>query len=74
MKIKTRFLTQDSAQIDPISLRIRGFSFCEFKDNFWHSRIDFSLFFERNLTFKHSLDVEVDLEAKGIKRFDDCGV
>ena len=61
--------TQDSTRIDSIAHRIRGFLFCEFEDNRWHSRIDFSIFSQQNLTFKHSLDREVSLEAKLSKRF-----
>ena len=29
---------------------------------------------KQNSTFKHSLDVEIDLEAKGSKRLKNCGV
>ena len=64
IRIKTWFLTKDSTRIDPISRRIKGFLFREFKDNCWYSRIDFSLFSQQNLTFKQSLDVEIYLEAK----------
>ena len=72
--MKTQFLTQDNAWVDPISCRINGYSFCEFEDNPWHSRIDFSLFSQRNITFKYSVDTKIDLEAIGSKRFKDCGV
>ena len=41
---KTRILTRDSARIDPIDCRIKGFSFREFKDDRRDRRIDFSLF------------------------------
>ena len=40
-----------------------GFSFCEFKDDHWCSRINFSLFSQQNLTFKHSSDVKMILEV-----------
>ena len=72
--MKTQCLTQDSAQIDPIARRIRGFSFHKFEDDRWCSRIDSSLFYQQNLTFQHSSDAEMSLEAKGSKRFKDCGV
>ena len=72
--MKTWFLTQDSARIDPITRRIRGFSSHKFKDDRWRSRIDFSLLSQRNLTFKLSSDVKMSLEAKGSKRFKNCGV
>ena len=62
--MKTLFLNQDSIQIDPISHRIKGFSFHKFEDDRWHSIISFSLFSQSNLTFKHSLDVKINLEAK----------
>ena len=62
---------EDSARIDSISRGIKGFSFYEFEDNHWHSRTDFSLFSQQNLTFKHSFDAEIDLEVKD--RFKDCG-
>ena len=74
IRSKTRFLTQDSARIDPISFRIKGFSFRKFEDDRWHLRINFSLFSQRNLTFKHSVGAEIDLEAIGSKRLKDCGV
>ena len=60
--MKTRFLTQDSAQIDLISCQIKGYSFHEFEDDRWHSRIDFSLFSQWNLIFKNSSDAEISLE------------
>ena len=72
--MKTRFKTHDNAQIDPISHRIKGFSFHAFKVDHWHSRINFFLFSQQTLTFKHSLEVEIDIEAKGSKRVKDCGV
>ena len=72
--MKTQYIIQDSAWIDPISYRIKGLSFCEFKDDHWHSRINFSLFSQWNLTFEHSLDREIDLEVKGSNRFKDGGV
>ena len=53
---------------------IKGFLFCDFVDKIWHSRGDFSLFFRRNLDFKHSLNVEIDLEEDEIKRFKDYDV
>ena len=42
--MKTQFLTQDSIRIDQIAPQIRGFSFREFEDDRWRSRIDLSLF------------------------------
>ena len=74
IRIKTQFLTKDSAQIHPISHKIICFSFRKFEDGRWRSRIDFSLFSLLNFTFKHSLDVKMSLEVKGSKRFKDCGV
>ena len=68
---KIRIPTRDSARNDPIDCQIKGFLFCNFEDECRHSRIDFSLFSPRNLTFKHSVDVEIDLEAKESKRFKD---
>ena len=74
IRTKTRFVTQDSARIDLIVRRSKGFSFCEFEDDHWCSKIDFSLFSQQNLSFKCSSDVEMSLEAKGRKRFKNCGV
>ena len=74
IRIKTLFLTQDSTRIDPISIWIKGYSYREFEENCWHLRIGFSLFSQRNLTFKHSVYAEIDLEAIGNKRFKGCGV
>ena len=71
---KTLMLTQDSARIDPIARRIKGFSFSEFEDDCQHSRRDFSLFSQWNLTFKHSIDVEINLEDKESKKFKDWDV
>ena len=68
---KTQTLTQDSARIDPIAHRIKGFSFRKFEDDRQHSRSDFPLFSQRNLTFKHSLDMEEYLEDEEGKRFKD---
>ena len=42
IKMKTRNLTQSGARNDPINRRIHGFSFCDFKDENWRSRCDFS--------------------------------
>ena len=71
---KTQILTRDSAQINPINRQIKGFSFLEFEDYRWHPRINFSLFSQQIITIKHSSDVEMSLEAKGIKRFKDWDV
>ena len=57
--MKAQFLTQDSARINLISHRIKGFLS--------------SIFFQQNLTFKHSYDAEMSLEVKGSKRFKDRG-
>ena len=40
---KTRILTQDSTRNDPMDHRIKGFLFCNFEDDCWHSRNEFSL-------------------------------
>ena len=69
IKRKTRILTQDSAQIDLIVQRTKGYSFGDFEDNRRHLRSNFSLFSQQNLTFKYSLDKEIDLEAQGSKKF-----
>ena len=53
--MKKGILTQDSARIDPIDHQIKDFSFHEFEDDRRHSRIDFSLLSQWNLSFKHSL-------------------
>ena len=68
---KIWILTWDSARID---CRIKGFSFFYFEDDRRHLRKDFSLFYTWNLTFKHSLDAEIDLEEKERKRFKDGDV
>ena len=72
--MKTKFLAQDSTWIDPMSRSIKAFSIREFEENHWRSRLYFSLFYQWNLTLKHSLDVEMSLEAKESKRFKDFGV
>ena len=64
---KNTISKRDSAQIDPISRRIKGYSYREFEDDHWHSIIDFSIFSQRNLTFIHSMDVKMDLEVIGRK-------
>ena len=69
IKRKTHNLTWNSAQNDPINFRIKGFSFHDFEDEFRHSRWDFSLFSERNLTFKHFLDTKINQEEEERKRF-----
>ena len=74
IRTKTRFLTQDNAQIDPIFGRIKGYSYREFEDDCWHSIINFYLFSRRNLTFKNSMDAEIDLEVIESKRFKNCDV
>ena len=73
IKRKTHNLTRDSARNDPIGRQIKGFSFCDFKDDRQHLRGKFSLFFRKNLTFNHSLDVEMSLEKEN-KRFKDWDV
>ena len=65
---------RDSARIDPIDHRIKKISFRKFVEDRRHSRINFSLFSHQNLTFKHSLDMKIDLEAKESKRFKDLDV
>ena len=69
--MKTQILTRDSARNDPIDRRIKGFLFRDFEDDCWHSRNNFSIFSPQNLTFKHSLDEEIDLEDEESKRFKD---
>ena len=71
IRMKTRILTWDSARNDPIDRQIKGFSFFDFKDKIWHSRGTFFLFFRWNLDFKNSLDAEMSIEEKVIKRFKD---
>ena len=68
---KTHNLTPESARHDPIDHRIIGFSFHDFKDDRWHSRGEFSLFFRQNLTFNHSLNAKMSLEEEESERFDD---
>ena len=69
--MKTHNLTRSHARIDPIDIWIKGFSLCEFEDEIQHSRGDFSLFFQQNLDFKHSLDTKMSLKEKEIKRSKD---
>ena len=71
IRSKVQILTRDSDLNDPIDRWIKGFSFRNFEDDRRHSRTDFSLFSPQNLTFKHSLDSEIDLEGKERKRFKD---
>ena len=66
---KTQILTQYSTRNDPIDRWIKGSSFPE--DEFRQVRSDLSLFSSQNLTFKHSLDAEIDLEEEESKRFKD---
>ena len=68
---KTHNLTQDSARNDPIDRQIKGFSICNFEDDCHHSRGELSLFFQRNLSFNHSLDTEMSLEEEKSQRFKD---
>ena len=60
-------LTRDSDLNDPIDYLIKGFSFYNFKDDSWHSRGKFSLFFPRNLPFNHSVDTEMSLEEEEVR-------
>ena len=69
--MKTHNLNRSRARIDPIDRWIKGFLFCNFEDEIRHSRGNFSLFFLRNLYFKHSLDAEMSLEEEEMKRFKD---
>ena len=71
---KTWILTRDRAWNDPIDHQIKGFSFRNFKDNRRNSRSNFSLFSPQNITFKHFLNMESDLEKEEIKRFKDWDV
>ena len=71
---KTRILTLNSARNDPIDRQIKGSSFHDFEDEFWHSRTNSSLFSPQNLTFKHSLEAKIDLEEEKSKRFKDWDV
>ena len=71
---KTYNLTKDNTQNDPIDLRIKGFSWCNFEDERWYWRGEFSLFFWQNLTFNQSLDEGLSLEDKEGERFKDLDV
>ena len=68
---KTHNLTRRHAKNDPIDLRIKGSSLLNFEDKFRHSRGDFSLFSQQNLTLKHSSNAKNDLEEEKSKRFKD---
>ena len=68
---KTRNLTRDSDRNDPINRRIQGFSFRDFENNRRCSRGELSLIDRRNLTFNHSVDAKMSLEAIESKRFKD---
>ena len=72
--MKKLILTKNSTRNAPNDRRIKGSSFHDFKDEFWYSRSDFSLFSQRNLTFKHSLDMEINLEEEESKKFKDGDV
>ena len=67
-------ITLNRAQNGSIDHWIKGSSFHNFEDEFQHSRGDFSLFSKQNLTFKHSLDAEIDLDEEESKRFKDWDV
>ena len=64
IKMKTRNLTQSSPRNDPINLRIHNFSFCDFEDEHWHSRCDFSFSCWSIFNFKCSSDAETSQERK----------
>ena len=68
---KTQILTPNSDQSGLIDHLIKGSSFRNFEDEFWHLGSNFSLFSPRNLTFKHSLDAKIDIEEEESKRFKD---
>ena len=74
IRTKTQIQTQDRARNDPIDHLIKGFSFCDFENDRRHSKNNFTLFSPRNLTFKHPLDAEPNLEVKESKRFKDWDV
>ena len=67
-------LTRSRAQNDLINFQIQGFLFYDFENEVWCSRCDLFLFSQLILDSKHSLDVEMSLEEKDIKRLSDCGV
>ena len=46
---------------------MKSFLFRDFEDDRRHSRSYFSLWSQQNLTFKDSLDAEIDLEDKEIR-------
>ena len=71
IKKKTHNRTQSRARIDPIDRWINEFLFHNFEDKIRHSRGNFSLFFQQNIDFKHSLDAKIDLEEEEIKRVKD---
>ena len=72
--MKTHNLTQSRARNDPINRWMHGYSFCDFEDENWHSRCDFSLLPQSISDFKHSSNAETCHEGKEIKRLSDCGV
>ena len=69
---KTRSLTHNCDQIDPINRRNQGYSSKFRNHDSWSSSVDFFLVDHQNLDLKRSVDTEMSLEAiknKGFKRF-----
>ena len=73
IRTTTRFLTQDSAQIDLIPCQIKGFSFPNSKTIVGIQEL-ISSYSLNEITFKHSVDAKIDLEVIGRKIFKDFGV
>ena len=71
---ETRSLTHDCARIDPITHQIKSFLFPNSKMIFDVQESISSNFLKKNLTFKHSVDAKINLEAIGSKRFKGFGV
>ena len=63
--MKSTNLTQINLRIDPIYRWIQGFSFRKFEDEYWCSRLDFSLVFRSKLKLMLYNGTEMSCEQAG---------
>ena len=65
IKMKSTNLTQINLRNDPINRRIQSFSFRNFEDEVWCSRLDFSLVFWLKLKTMHLMEAELKYDHAG---------
>ena len=72
--MKNDLLLKIALELIQLVAEWKAFLFSNSKIDHWCSRADFFLFSWQNLTFKHSVDAAMSIEAMGSKKFEGFGV